>query len=104
MSLEIQESSEITGVTMLEGHAIWDCDAALDGMEKWQMVVQLKSPPRLQKTSKFGGDGDPVEASFPVTLPILIGDTTTWIEASPGSTSSFDFSTAALSASMFGEF
>ena len=37
---------------------------------------------------KFGGDGDPVEASFAVTLPIQIGDAKTWIEAFvvPGST------------------
>ena len=37
---------------------------------------------------KFGGDGDPVEASFAVTLPVQIGDAKTWIEASvvPGST------------------
>ena len=30
---------------------------------------------------KFGGDGDPVEASFAVTLPVQIGDDKTWIEA-----------------------
>ena len=37
---------------------------------------------------KFGGDGDPVEASFAVTLPVQIGDDKTWIEAFvvPGST------------------
>ena len=37
---------------------------------------------------KFGGDGDLVEASFTVTLPVQIGDTKTWIGASvvPGST------------------
>ena len=36
---------------------------------------------------KFGGDGDPVEASFAVTLLVQIGDAKTWIEASmvPGS-------------------
>ena len=30
---------------------------------------------------KFGGDGDPVEASFAVTLPVQIGDAKTWTEA-----------------------
>ena len=30
---------------------------------------------------KFGGDGDLVEASFAVTLPVQIGDAKTWIEA-----------------------
>ena len=37
---------------------------------------------------KFGGDGDPVEASFAATLPYQIGDAKTWIEAFavPGST------------------
>ena len=37
---------------------------------------------------KFRGDGDPVEASFAVTLPVEIGDAKTWIEAFvvPGST------------------
>ena len=37
---------------------------------------------------KCGGDGDPVEASFAVTLPVQIGDAKTWIGAFvvPGST------------------
>ena len=37
---------------------------------------------------KFGGDGDPLEASFAMTLPVQIGDAKTWIEAFvvPGST------------------
>ena len=30
---------------------------------------------------KFGGDGDPVDASFAVTLPVQIGDAKSWIEA-----------------------
>ena len=30
---------------------------------------------------KFGGDGDPVEASFAVTPPVHFGDAKTWIEA-----------------------
>ena len=30
---------------------------------------------------KFGSDGDPVEASFAVTLPGQNGNTKTWIEA-----------------------
>ena len=68
-------------------------------LEKLQLLVQLRPSPRLEKhvalqlwtniyRFKFGGDGDPVEASFAVTLPVLIGDAKTWIEAFvvPGST------------------
>ena len=29
---------------------------------------------------KYGGDGDLVEASFAVTLPVQMGDTKTWID------------------------
>ena len=43
---------------------------------------------------KFGGDGDPVEASFADCQSVGAS----WQH------SSFDFSTVALSASMFGEF
>ena len=51
---------------------------------------ETRRPAVLDKIQrfKFGGDGDPVEASFAVTLPVQIGDAKTWIEAFvvPGST------------------
>ena len=57
-------------------------------LERLQLLAQLKTSPRLEKTRrpavmdkiqrfKFGGDGDPVKASFTVTLPVKIGDTKT---------------------------
>ena len=68
-------------------------------LERLQLLEQLRPSPRLEKhvalqlwtkfnVFKFGGDGDPVEASFAVTLPVQIGDAKTWIEAFvvPGST------------------
>ena len=63
-------------------------------LEKLQLAVVDK----IQRF-KFGGDGDAVEASFAVTLPVQIGDAKTWIEAFvvPGKPPQFDFSTVALS-------
>ena len=48
---------------------------------------------------KFGGDGDPVEASLAVTLPVQIA----WIEVFvvPWQHPSFAFSTVAFSVLMF---
>ena len=52
-----------------------------------QLLEQLRPSLRLEKRRpavvdtmqrfKFGGDGDPVEASFAVTLPVQIGDAKT---------------------------
>ena len=94
-SQEIQESTNLTGVTMTmpEGHAILDCGAALDciGEVAAARTAQAitasggtRRPAVVDKTQrfKFGGDGDPVEASFAVTLPVVqIGDAKTWIKA-----------------------
>ena len=51
------------------------------------MGVTMAVADKIQRF-KFGGDGDPVETSFAVTLPVQIGDAKTWIEAFvvPGST------------------
>ena len=83
------------GVTMTvpEGHAILDCGAALDcigevaAARTTQAISasgETRRPPVVDKIQRFklGGDGDPVEASFAVTLPVQIGDAKTWIEAS----------------------
>ena len=100
-SQEIQESTNLMGVTltMPEGHAILDCGAALvcigevAAARTAQAITasgETRRPAVLDKIQrfKFGGDGDPVEASFAVTLPVQIGDAKTWIEAFvvPGST------------------
>ena len=68
-------------------------------LEKWQLLGtaqaitacgETRRPAFVDKIQrfKFGGDGDPVEASLAVTLPVQIGDAKTWIEAFvvPGST------------------
>ena len=80
-------------MTMPEGHAIWDCGAALDciGEAAAARTAQLGPSPRLEKNTscscgqdtafRAGCDGDRVEASFVVTWPVQIGDTKTWIEA-----------------------
>ena len=77
-------------MTMPEGHAILDSGAALDCIGGHHCVWRNTSPRSSGKIQrfKFGGDGDPVEASFAVTLPVQIGGTKTWIEAFvvPGST------------------
>ena len=84
---EIQESAKLMGVTvtMPEGHASSDCGAA--GHHR---VWRNTSPCCCGQNStfKFGGDGDPVEVSFAVTLTVQIGDSKTRIEAFvvPGST------------------
>ena len=93
-SSEILESTNLLGVTMtmLEGHAIWDYGAALDcigevaAARTAQAITASGETHRLaavDKTQRFryGGDGDPVEASFAVTLPVQIGESKTWIEA-----------------------
>ena len=93
-SQELQESTNLMGVTMTmpEGHAILDCGAALDCLGEVaaartaQAITasgETRRPAVVDKVQrfKFGGDGDPVEASFPVTLPVQIGDAKTWIEA-----------------------
>ena len=82
-------------LTMPEGHAILDCGAALDcigevAASRTAQAITASGETRLDKIQrfKFGGDGDPLEASFAVTLPVQIGDVKTWIEAFvvPGST------------------
>ena len=87
-SQEIQESTNLMGVTMTmpEGQSIWDCGAALDCIGE---VAAARTAQAITiQRFKFGGGGDPVEASFAVTLPVQIGDSNTWIEALvfPGST------------------
>ena len=100
-SQEIQESTNLMGVTMTmpEAHAILDCGTALDciGEVAAARTAQAitasggtRRPAVVDKVQrfKFGGDGDPVEASFAMTLPVQFGDAKTWIEAFvvPGST------------------
>ena len=100
-SQEIQESTNLMGVTMtmFEGHAILDCGVALGcigevaAARTAQPITaseETRRPAVVDKIQrfKFGGDGDPVEASFAVTLPVQIGDAKTWIEGFvvPGST------------------
>ena len=100
-SQEIQESTNHMGVTMTmpEGHAILDCGAALDCIREAaaartaQAITasgETRRPAVVDKIQhfKFGSDGDRVEASFTVTLPVQVGDAKTWIEAFvvPGST------------------
>ena len=100
-SQEIQESTNLMGdtMTMPEGHANLDCGAALDcigevAAARTAQDITASGETRrsavVDKTQrfKFGGDGDPVEASFAVTLPVQVGDAKTWIEAFvvPGST------------------
>ena len=100
-SQEIQESTNLMRVTltMPEGHAILDCGAALDCIGEMaaartaQAITasgETRRPAVLDKIQrfKFGGDGDHVEASFAVSLPVQVGDVRTWIEAFvfPGST------------------
>ena len=97
----LQESTNLMGVTMTmpERHAILDCTAALDcigeaaAARTAQAITEsgeTRRPAIVDKIQrfKFGGGGDPVEASFAVTLPVQIGDAKTWIEAFavPGST------------------
>ena len=100
-SQEVQESTNLMSVTltMPEGHAILDCGATLDcigevaAARTAQAITasgETRRPAVLDKIQrfKFGGDGDPVEASFAVSLPVQVGDVKTWIEAFvvPGST------------------
>ena len=86
-------------MTIPEGHAILDCGAAMDcigevaAARTAQAITasgETRRPAVVDKIQrfKFGSDGDPVEASFAVTLPVRIGDAKTWIEAFvvPGST------------------
>ena len=114
-SQEIQESTNLMCVTMTmpERHAILDCGASLDcigevaAAQTAQAITatgETRRPAVVDKIQRFnfGSDGDPVEASFAVTLPVQIGNAKTWIEAFVCSWqhSSFDFSTVAFSASM----
>ena len=114
-SLEIHESTNLMGVTMTmpEGHDLLDCGAALDcigevaAARTAQPIAasgETRRPADVDKVQrfKFGGDGDPVEASFAVTLPVM---------PRPGlkrllflAALLLDFSTVALSASMCCEF
>ena len=86
-------------MTMPERDAILDCGAALDCIGEVAAACTAQAITASGETRrpavvdqiqryKFGGDGDPVEASFAVTLPVQMGDTKTWIEAFavPGST------------------
>ena len=78
-------------LTMPEGHAIltvvlhWIVGevAAARTAQAITASGETRRPAVLDKIQrfKFGGDGDPVEASFAVTLPVQIGDAKTWIEA-----------------------
>ena len=79
-------------MTMPERHAIFYCGAALDcigevaAARTAQAITasgETRRPAVVDNNQrfKFGGDGDPVEASFAVTLPVQIGDSKTWIEA-----------------------
>ena len=72
-------------MTMPEGQPIWDCGAALDcigevaAARTAQAITAFggtRRPAIVDKIQRFklGGDGDPVEASFAVTLPVPIGD------------------------------
>ena len=90
-SQEIQESTNLMGVTMPEGHAIVDCGAALDcigevaAARTAQAITasgETRRPAVVDKIQrfKFVSDGDPAEASFAATLPVQIGDVKTWIE------------------------
>ena len=98
-SQEIQESTNLMGVTMTmpEGHAILDSGASLDCIGEVEAARTAQaitasgentSPAVVANIQRFnfGGDGDPVEASFAVL--VHIGDAKTWIEAFvvPGST------------------
>ena len=96
-------------MTMPEGHAILYCGVALDcigEVEAARTAQAITAPGETRRPAvvdkiqrfKFGGDGDPVEASFVVTLPVQIGDIKTLARSVPGSRqrSSFDFSTVAL--------
>ena len=93
-SQDIQESTDLMGVTMTMpvGHAILDCGAALDCIGEVAAALtaqaitasgETRRPAVVDKIQRFnfGGDGDLVEASFAVTLPVQVGDTKTWIEA-----------------------
>ena len=99
-SQETQESMNLMGVTMTmpEGHTILDCGAALDcigevaAARTAQAITasgEKRRPAIVDKIQGFKfGDGDPVEATFAVTLPVQIGDAKTWTEpfVVPGST------------------
>ena len=105
-------------MTMPEGHAILDCGAALDCIGEvaagsdssgHHRVWRNTSPCCCGQNSTFQiwwCPGDPVEASFAVTLPVQIGDSKTWIEAFvvPGSTPHLISRQVALSTSLLGEF
>ena len=71
-------------LTMPEGHAILDCGAALDCIGEvaaaWRAEAitasgEVRRPAVVDKIQrfKFGGVGDPVQASFAVTLLVQIG-------------------------------
>ena len=77
---------------MPEGHAIRDRGAALNcigevtAARTAQAIAasgETRRPAVVDKILrfKFGSDGDPLEASFAVTLPVQMGVTKTWIEA-----------------------
>ena len=79
------------GVTMTHDH-ILDSGAALDCIgevaaartaQALTASGETRRPAVVDKIQrlKLGGDSDPVEASFAVTLPVQIGDAKTWIEA-----------------------
>ena len=87
------QSTNLMGVTMTmpEGHAHFDCGTAIDSIGEVaaartaQAITasgETRRPAVVDKIQrfKFGGDGDPVEASFAVPMPVQIGDTKTWIE------------------------
>ena len=85
-SQELQESTSLIGVTTTipESHAVLDsgaapgCIGAVVAARTARAIIATGETRRQQvQRSKFGGDGEPVEASFAVTLPVQIGKTKT---------------------------
>ena len=82
-------------MTMPEGHAIWDCGAALDciGEVAAYSSLRLEKHVAVRLWTKFNVSNLEVTAillkrHLAATLPVQIGDAKTWIEAFvvPGST------------------
>ena len=65
---------------ILDGGAALDCIGEVAAARAAQAITASggrRRPAVVNKIQrfKFGGDGDPVEASFAVTLPVQMGDT-----------------------------
>ena len=100
-------------MTMPEGHAIWDCGAALDclrGVAAARTAQAITAPGETRLTavvdktqrSKFGGDGSVV--CWDIASPDWRHQDLDRSVCASWQHSSFALSTVALSASMFGEF